>query len=301
LLPAGLVLLTFQFLPIFYAFYISLHRWGIVKEAFIGLDNYKALFHDAEFGKSLVVTVWFVLGTVPVGILVSLFLALLLFGELRGRGFFRTMYFLPYITSVVAAAMAWSWIYNPQYGVLNYLLEKIGATPLKWLLEPTGVFQLLFAKTGAHLPPWAQGPSLALVAIILMTVWNMLGFNIVIFLAGLGGVSKEIQEAARIDGAGDWGVFRHVTWPLLMPITFFLFVINTIRAFQAFNQVYVMTQPDTGGPLGSTQVVTVYVFKTFYERADFGYGAALAFGLFLIILALTLAQFRLARDQVSYG
>lgn len=301
LLPAGAVLLAFHILPIFYAFFISLHQWGLIREEFVGLENYRTLLVDAEFRQSLVVTVWFVLGTVPLGIGISLALALLLFGELRARGLFRTIYFLPYVTSVVAAALAWSWIYNPQYGILNYLLTSADLPAQRWLLDPTGVFQLLLGGAGMTLPAWAQGPSLALVSIIAMTIWNTLGFNIVIFLAGLGGVSRELQEAARIDGAGDVAVFRHVIWPLLTPITFFLLIVNTIRAFQAFNQIYVMTQPDPGGPLNTTQVVTVYVFKTFYERTNMGYGAAMAFGLFLIILTLTLLQFRLAKDRVSYG
>jgi multiple sugar transport system permease protein len=301
LAPAGLLLIAFQFLPIFYAFFISLHRWGLVREAFVGFGNYRALLHDAEFWNSLGVTAWFVLGTVPVGIGISLLLAILLFGELKGRGFYRTIYFLPYVTSVVAAAIAWSWIFNAQYGLMNWLLKGMGLPSQQWLLEPTGVFQLLVRGVHLTLPPWAQGPSLALVAIIVMTVWSSLGFNIVIFLAGLGAVSKEVQEAAQIDGAGNWGVFRFVTWPLLMPTTFFLLVVNTIRAFQAFNQVYVMTQPSPGSPLGTTQVVTVYIFKTFYERTNMGYGAALAFALFVIILALTLIQFKLAEERISYG
>jgi multiple sugar transport system permease protein len=301
LLPAGGLLIAFQFLPIFYAFYISLHRWGLVREAFVGFDNYRTLVHDAEFGKSLVNTVWFALGTVPVGIALSLLLALLLFGELKGRGFLRTIYFLPYITSVVAAAIAWSWIFNAQYGLMNSMLHGIGLPAQQWLLEPTGIFQLLLKSAHVKLPDWAQGPSLALVSIMIMTVWNSLGFNIVIFMAGLGAVSKEVQEAAEIDGAGQWGVFRHVTWPLLMPTTFFLVVVNTIRSFQAFNQIYVMTQPSVGGPLGTTQVATVFIFKTFYERTDMGYGAALAFGLFLIILALTLIQFKMAGERITYG
>ncbi len=301
LLPAGIILVTFQFLPIFYAFFISLHRWGLVREGFAGGANYAQLLHDPVFWKSLVNTTWFVLGTAPVGIGLSLLIALLLFGELRARGFFRTLYFLPYITSTVAAALAWSWIYNPQYGVLNFLIGKAGGTPQKWLMDPHGVFGMVARGAGMELPAWAQGPSLALVAIIVMTIWNSLGFNIIVFLAGLGAVSKEYQEAARIDGAGEMAVFRHVIWPLLTPTTFFLLIINTIRAFQAFNQVYVMTQPNPGGPLGTTQVVTVFIFKTFYERTNMGYGAALAFALFVIILALTLIQFRLAGEQVNYG
>jgi multiple sugar transport system permease protein len=301
LLPAGLVLVTFQFLPIFYAFYISLHRWGLIREAFVGLENYRDLLHDAEFWRSLVNTLWFVLGTVPLGIGISLGLALLLFGELKARGFFRTLYFLPYITSTVAAALAWSWIYNANYGVLNFFLNKLGITSLKWLVEPTGIFKMMLGRAGDHLPAWAQGPSLTLAAIIVMTIWNTLGFNLIVYMAGLGAVSKEFQEAARIDGASEWKVFRHVTWPLLTPTTFFLLIINTIRSFQAFNQIYVMPSPNPGGPLGTTQVVTVYVFKTFYSQTRMGYGSAVAFALFLIILALTLVQFRLAREKITYG
>ncbi|MBW3625532.1 MAG: sugar ABC transporter permease, partial [Armatimonadetes bacterium] len=166
LLPAGVILLTFHILPIFYAFYISLHEWGLVREEFVGLEHYRTLIGDSDFRQSLMVTVWFVLGTVPLGIALSLVIALLLFGELRARGFFRTVYFLPYITSVVAAALAWSWIYNPQYGILNFVLERGGLPAQRWLLDPTGVFQLLLGGAGANLPGWAQGPSLALVSII---------------------------------------------------------------------------------------------------------------------------------------
>ncbi|MCC6445411.1 MAG: sugar ABC transporter permease [Armatimonadetes bacterium] len=299
LTPALLIVGGFHFLPIFYAFYISLHKWEILQERFIGLENYTRLARDPEFGQSLLVTLYYVIGTVPLGLAVSLGVALLLFRGLKGTGFYRTVYFLPNITSVVAAAVVWSWIFNPQqYGVLNYLFSLFGSSPQQWLLESNGIFKLLFMKLGLPLPGWAGGPSLALVCIVVMSVWSSLGFNMIVFLAGLGSIPKEFQEAARIDGAGEWGVFWKVTFPLLSPTTFFLVIISTIRAFQAFNQIFVMTG---GGPLGTTRTITVYIFKTFYESTRVGYGAAIAFALFAIILLLTLVQFKAIGERVHYG
>jgi len=299
LLPALLIIGGFHFLPIFYAFYISLHKWEIVRERFIGLENYIDLIQDKDFGQSLVVTLYYVIGTVPLGLAVSLAVALLLFRNLKGTGIYRTIYFLPNVTSVVAAAVVWSWIFNPQqYGVLNYLLSLIGVQPQPWLLESNGIFKLLFQKIGVALPDWAGGPSLALVCIVIMSIWSSLGFNMIVFLAGLGSIPKELQEAARIDGASEWSVFWKVTFPLLSPTTFFLLIISTIRAFQAFNQIFVMTN---GGPLNTTRTITVYIFKTFYESTRIGYGAAIAFALFAIILVLTLVQFKAIGARVYYG
>lgn len=301
LLPAGLVLVAFHLCPVFYAVYISLHKWSLFKERFVGLANYAALPFDPEFRQSLGVTFYYVLGTVPFALAISLVLALLLFGNLYAKGLYRTIYFLPYVTSVVAAAVVWSWIYNPQYGILNYVLVKLGVcnpqSPPQWLLEPRGVFQLALSQLGVSVPDWLAGPSLALIAVTAMGVWNTIGFNMIVFLAGLGAIPKELQEAARIDGADEWLVFRHVTLPLLSPTTFFLTVIGTIRAFQAFNQIYVMTK---GGPLGTTRTVTMYIYSRFYESHDVGFGAAIAMVLLLIILAFTLLQFRVAAERVTY-
>jgi len=301
LLPAAVLILAFHFLPLFYALYISLHKWSLIPERFVGAANYFALAHDQEFRHSLSVTLWYVVGTVPLAIAISLAIALMLFRPLWGRGIYRTLYFLPYVTSVVAAAIVWSWMYNPRYGILNYILIKLGVcsaeSPPQWLLEPRGVFQLALQNAGSPLPTWAQGPSLALVAVTIMGVWNAIGFNVIVFLAGLGSIPRELQEAARIDGADEWKVFRHVTLPLLSPTTFFLFIVSTIRAFQAFNQIYVMTR---GGPMGTTRTVTMYIFSRFYESHEVGYGAAVAMALFLIILAFTLLQFRVAAGRVTY-
>jgi multiple sugar transport system permease protein len=306
LVPATVILTLFHFFPIFYAFYVSLNKWSILQERFLGLSNYVQLVQDSEFWQSLVVTIYFAIGTVPLTLILSLFVAVLLFQNIVGRGIFRTVYFLPNITSVVAAAVVWGWIFNPQYGVINYFLNKIGWPSQRWLVEPTGIFELIGVK-GLHLtsfPSWAAGPSLALVSIMIMTIWAGIGFNMIIYLAGLGNIPKELYEAARIDGANEWQVFRKITLPLLSPTTFFLLVISTIRSFQAFNQIYTMTirNGPAGGPLNTTRVVTVLIYNLAFGGGipKMGYAAAAAFILFGIILALTILQFRVAEQRVHY-
>ncbi|MDH7568603.1 MAG: sugar ABC transporter permease [Armatimonadota bacterium] len=295
LLPTLVIIGVFHLFAIFYAFYISLHKWSILKEAYVGLANYVALVYDPEFRQALTVTVWYVLGTVPLGLLIALGVAVFLNRPIRGRGFYRTLFFLPYVTSLVAAAAVWQWMYNPDYGVVNLLLEKVGLPGQKWLLEPTGVFQLLARSVGLHLPAWAAGPSLALVSIVVMSIWSSLGFNVIVYLAGLGTIPRELQEAARVDGATEWRVFRDVVLPLLRPTTFFLVIIATIRAFQAFNQIYVMSPNDP-----TTRTLTLFIFQTFYGSNRAGYGAAVAMALFLILLLLTLAQLRVGQQRVTY-
>ncbi|HHX39278.1 MAG TPA: sugar ABC transporter permease [Armatimonadetes bacterium] len=296
LLPALVIIGVFHVFAIFYAVYISLHDWSILKEAYIGLANYSKLLADPEFRQSLLVTLWYVIGTVPVGLALSLGVAVLLFRPLRGVGFYRTLFFLPYITSLVAAAAVWQWMYNPDYGVLNLALARLGLPAQQWLLEPRGVFGLALAPLGISLPEWAAGPSLALVSIIVMSIWSGLGFNVIVYLAGLGSIPRELQEAARVDGAGEWQVFRQVTVPLLSPTTFFLVIIATIRAFQAFNQIYVMSPNDP-----TTRTLTMFIFQTFYGSSRAGYGAAAAMALFVILLLLTIAQMRLGQEKVHYG
>jgi len=304
LLPATVIIALFHFLPIFYAFYVSLNKWTIIQERFIGLDNYVRLLRDVEFWQSLGVTIWFVLGTVPTSLVLGLIVAVLLFQNIRGRGIFRTLYFLPNITSVVAAAVVWGWIFNTQYGVFNYFLELVGLPALRWLQEPRGLFELMAEPLGMTLPSWASGPSLALCAITIMTIWSSVGFNMIIFLAGLGNIPRELYEAARMDGATEWEVFRRITLPLLSPTTFFLLIISVIRAFQAFNQIYTMTirNGPAGGPLNTTRTVTVYIINTAFLGGNpkIGYASAAAFILFFIILGLTVLQFRTAEGRVYY-
>lgn len=305
LAPAMTILAVFHFYPVFYAFYISLHRWRIRKQAFIGLENYQSALHDKEFWQAFLNTTWFAIITVPVTMAVALTLAYLLFQKVKFLGFFRTLYFLPYVTSAVAAAAVWSWVFSTRNGVANELLARIGIGPQRWLQEPRGLFELV--ASGLHLPwpGWLDGPSLALVAITVTQIWHNLGFQIVIFLVGLGGVSKELYEAARVDGANERQLFFRITLPVISPTIFLIAVISTIDAFKAFTPIYVMsTQANVGGkpggPLGMTETTVVYVINQIFGASRYGYGAAVAMFLFAVIMALTLFQTWVSRRWVRY-
>ena len=311
-LPALAVLTVFHFLPGFAALGMSLMRWGVVPERFTGIDNYIAILDPRgsrfdEFANSLGVTFWYVLLTVPVEIVLGLVVAYLLFEKILGRGAYRTVYFLPYVTSTVAAAAIFAWIFAPQNGFLNFLLGFVGIGPQTWTLEPRGLFELIGSAAGVPLHGFLAGPSLALVAVAILTVWHYVGFQTVIFMAGLANISKEYYEAARVDGADERQVFWHVTLPLLSPTTFFVLVVATIGTMRSFNEVYVLTtatgQGAPGGPLGTTTTLTLEIFKTFFQRTSnngIGLGAAMSFILVAIILALTFVQFRVIGRRVEY-
>ena len=301
--PATLILLAFHLLPVFYAFYISLHKWKIVKGEFLGLDNYVKVLQDPAFSRSLQVTAFYVLGTVPLTLAISLLLAYLLFQKVRGQSFYRTMFFLPYITSTVASSAVWVWIFNPRHGPLNQILELLGIAPQKWMLEPRGIFRILTEAMGVEIPSWAAGPSQALVGIMVFVIWFYVGWDTVIFLAGLGNIPPELYDAAKIDGAGRWALFRHITLPLLSPTIFFLTTMAMIGSFQAFNHIFVMSRAaggQLGGPLRTTTTTTILMFDYFYSRVRFGYASAIAFLLFAIILTLTIIQQRSSRERVFY-
>ncbi|MFN8474696.1 MAG: sugar ABC transporter permease [Anaerolineae bacterium] len=298
LAPAALLLFVFSIRPLFYAFYMSLNTWSLRRGPveFIGLANYQRLLQDDKFWNSLIVTFYYVVFTVPVTLVLGLLVAYLLFQGVRGLSLYRTLYFLPFITSLVAASTVWATIFNPQSGFVNNILTKLGLAGPKWLQEPNGIFQLAANNFGVQLPEWAAGPSLALVTIMIFVIWQRLGYDIVIYLAGLSNIPKELYEAARIDGAGSWQLFRHITVPLLSPTIFFLIVISTIGALQAFTQIVTMNQAAAqtkGGPLDTTMTTTIYLFRIFYGEAgppNYSYATAMAFVLFLIILGLTLLQ-----------
>lgn len=299
LLPSLVILGTFHFFPLLYAAYISLHRWRFVDQGFVGLQNYQAAVASPDFWSALANTVFFVLMTVPTTMVLALVFATMLFRRVRFLAFYRTVFFLPYVTSSVAAAGVWAWIFNPEYGVANHLLGFVGVGPQRWLQEPRGLIMLAAAHVGVHVPAWAGGPSLALVAIALMTVWSYLGFEIVIFLVGLGTISGDVYEAASVDGAGPVQLFRRISLPLLAPTVLLVSIITTIGAFQEFNRIYQMsTQANVGsrpgGPLGTTQTLVVLVYNEFYSSLHVGYGAAIAFLLFVILAVLSVAQFALA-------
>jgi len=252
---------------------------------------------DEEFLNSLIITVFYAVGSVPLQLIIALVLAYILFQNIKGKELFRMIFFLPYVTPVVTTAVVFRIIFSPrETSLANLLIGKLGIEPLKWLFEPKAISELMFGLK--DLSGLLAGPSLALITIILFGVWTFVGYNTVIFLAGLGGISKEVYEAAEIDGANSWDLFRFVTVPLLSPITFYLFLISFIGTFKAFNHIFVMKVPNA-----QKTVVTasVQIFQTFYTENNFSVAASEAIILFLIILGLTFAQNKLLGDRVFYG
>ena len=236
LLPVFTILLCFHVLPIFYSFAVSLYSWDLIGEPeYVGLENFSRLMDDPMFYKSIYNTLYYAVVSVPLAIFCSLGIALLLNNPISAIGIYRTVYFIPVITSINAVAIVWNYIYHPEFGLLNKLLAVFGVAPRLWLQDPT----------------WAMP------CIIFMSVWKGLGYNVIIFLAGLQNIPNHLYEASLIDGANAWQRFRNITWPLLSPTTFFVFVMSVISSFQVFSQIYMMTP--RGGPLKSTVVIVYYL------------------------------------------
>jgi len=302
LTPALSILLVFRIFPIFLSIRMSLYDWGMAgPRAFVGLGNYIAVLKDPLFWKSLLNTGWYVLFELPATLLLSLFIALLLNQRIRGLSIYRTIYYLPVVTSIVAVSVVWKWIFHPDRGVLNYLLSLIGITNIRWLQDPRGLFELIFGSAAAHWPYALRGPSVALCSLVLMGIWKALGYNIVIFLAGLQNIPQTYYEAARIDGASRFKTFWKITLPLLSPTTYYVLIMSSIAAFETFAQVWIMTGPPPGGPLHTTKVVMYYFYENAFELWRLGYGAAIAFLAFLIILGLTILQRVFLEKRVHYG
>lgn len=295
--PALWLLLAWQVLPALYAFWLSLlRRFNFLgSTTFAGLENYQILLQDPLFWRAMGNTFWFALLTVPTGILLATFLAILLNEPLRGMGLYRTLFFLPYITPLTAAAVVWKWVYHPEFGLLNQLLHTPG---LDWLSRPEGVLALAAAPLGLRLEGFLAGPSLAFLAVMVVSVWHFLGYQVVVILAGLQNIPREYYEAAQLDGASWWQQHRYITWPLLSPTTFFLATLGLIGAFQVFTQVYILTP--TGGVLQDTLTVTFYLYNKGFRDSDFSYASAIAVVVFLAILVLTLWQRRLLERKVNY-
>lgn len=272
---------------------------------------------DKDLWNGLKVTVFFSLGTVPVQLGIALFLAVLLFQKLRGSDIFRTLYFLPYVTPVIASATVFRLLFSDrQSAPVNSLLSYVGISPQLWLREPDGIFSILAAAVGlegfpeAYIPTWVPpdlstliadwlpGPSMALVVILSLSVWMFVGYNVVIYLAGLGNIPSELTEAAAIDGANRWDIFRNITFPLLSPTTYFLSLLAVMGTFKAFNTIWVMR---VGQALGTTDTLSVVIFEEFFLKSRYGYASALAFVLFGIILVLTFFNNRIQGSRVFYG
>ena len=302
ILPALIIVLVFRTLPILSSFTASFTDYDIGGfHGFVGFANYARMLSDARFWQSVLNTVFFVLGVVPAGLLIPLFLAMLLRRKLAGKSFYRTIYFLPVVTSAVAISVVWTWLYNPEAGPINQIITALGGEPLLWLREPRGIFEMMLSPLGIHPKGILAGPSLALVSLMLVSIWKSTGYNTVLFLAGLENIDESYYEASRLDGAGAWGTFRHITWPLLSPTTYYVLIMSTIVSFKTFALVYVMTPPPGGGPLGTTNVMVFYLFQKAFDRFDIGYASAISVFLFLILLSLTIAQRRIAGKRVYYS
>jgi multiple sugar transport system permease protein len=297
LAPAVILLLVFEVFPILYGAYISACDWRLSCTQFIGFDNYARALTTSSTWHSLLITATYSLISVPLQLGIGLAVAYLLYQKVRGQNFFRTVLFLPYITSTVASAAVWSYLYSPDSGLLNGVIRAVGLTPQHWLTEPKGIFGLMAGTVGIALPVWAAGPSLALVSLIAFTTWVFVGYDITIFLAGLGNIPPELYDAAKVDGAGGWTLFRSITLPLLSPTTYFLLIFTVIGTFKAFNHVWVMTE---GGPGDATTTTSVLIFQQLYQANRYGPAAALSFILFAVILLLTLVQNQVAGRRVVY-
>jgi multiple sugar transport system permease protein len=254
---------------------------------------------DEDMWQGLKVTVFYSLGTVPVQLTIALFLSVLLFQKLKGSEAFRIIFFLPYVTPFVASAAVFKQMFaNRAAAPANVVLKWLGISPQAWVGEPEGIFSLIGNGIGLDIPAWAAGPSMALVVIILHSIWTWVGYNTVIYLAGLGNIPTEMTEAAEIDGATQWQVFRYVIFPLLSPTTYFLSLLAIIGTFKAFNTIWIMRE---GAALGTTDPFSVTIFVEFFSKTRYGYASALAFVLFAIILGLTVLNNRIQGSTVFYG
>jgi len=278
-LPALALIFVFFFLPVVAGFLLSFTDFDIYAigdsslARFVGFSNYANLLHDATFWTAIRNTFYFALVGGPLTVAVSLGAALLVNARaVRFRGLFRTVYFTPFVTTLVAIAVVWRYLYHPRYGLLNYLLGHLGIGPVDWLGDP-------------H---WAMP------AIIVMAVWKNFGYNMLIFIAGLQSIPEELYEAARIDGAGALRRFRHVTIPQLAPTFLFVGVVTMIGYFQLFAEPYVMTG---GGPLRATTSLVLFMYEEGFRWWRMGNAAAIAFVLFFIILLWTLLQLRVQRER----
>lgn len=278
ILPALIGFFVFMLYPMFTGVYLSFTAWGgFGPVKWVGLENWIKLLHDKHFLKAVWNTVYYTLGILAIGVPLALLLALLLNQKfLRGRNFFRAVYYLPVISMMVAVSMLWKWLLSPNHGLVNYFLGFIGLPKINWLLDPR----------------WAM-PGL-----ILMSIWKGTGFNMVIFLAGLQGIPKMYYEAAEIDGANSWHKFRYVTLPLLSPTTYFIVITTMIHSFQIFQQAYILTE---GGPREATTTIVYYIYKNAFEWFQMGYACTQAVLLLVILVLATLFQQWLQKRWVFYG
>lgn len=265
--------------PMIFAFILAFMSWdGNNPISFVGMDNFKRLLVDSRFKIALVNTIVYCIATVPLTLAAALGLAVTLNQKIIGRSFFRTISFFPYVASLVAVAAVWNMIFSPGAGMINVMLTHLGVDK-------------------AHLPKWAADAHWAMFTVVLFSVWKSMGYYMVIYLAGLQGISAELYEAASIDGANKFRKFISITWPQLKPTTFFVVIMLTINSFKVYDQIYMLTQ---GGPGTSTLVLVYHIYQTaFVTSSDYGYASAISMVLFAIVLLITIIQFRTERSYAN--
>ena len=269
-LPALVGTLIFIIIPVICSFALSFSKWDLLSPIeFVGLENYRLLFKEPLFYKILINTVVFAISTSVFGVIIPLILACILNSKIRGSEFFKTAYFLPFITPMIVVGVIWEWIFDPNIGFINYILN----IHINWLYDS----------------------NFAMPALIIVSVWKLIGYNMIIFLGALSAISQNMFEAAKIDGANPIQTFIYVTVPRLSPSIFFVVIITAISSFQVFDLIYLMTQ---GGPLDSTNVLVYSIYKNAFEYFNVGKASAIAYVLFFIILVLTLIQWSIRKKLV---
>lgn len=264
ILPALFGTFIFIIIPVLFSFILSFCEWDLLSDIkFIGIENYKNLFYEKSFLLILKNTFIFAISTAILGVTIPLILSSILNNKIRGSELYKTAYFLPFITPMIVIAVVWEWIFDPNNGLLNYLLK----TNINWLYDT----------------------NTALTALIIVSTWKLIGYNMVIFLSGFSTINQNIYESAKIDGANPIQTFFKITLPLLSPTIFFVLIITTISSFQIFDLIYLMTQ---GGPLESTNVLVYWIYKNAFEFFEIGKASAGAYILFVIILLLTIIQWK---------
>jgi multiple sugar transport system permease protein len=263
--------------PIIFSLILAFCKWDMITPInFVGMDNFVKMFSDMRFLHSMYNTFYYTIFSVPLGIIGSIMVALLMNQKWKSVRLLRTIYYLPSVTAGVASAIIWMWLLNPDFGLINYGLSILGIKGPQWMADEV----------------WAKP------AFIIMSLWGV-GGNMIIYLAGLQGIPRQLYEAAEIDGAGMMQKFRYVTLPMLTPVIFFNLIMSIVWSFQIFTQVYVMTGGQ-GGPADSTLVMVLYIYQQAFKFHNMGYASAIAWVLFIIILLFTMLQFKISGGWVHY-
>jgi len=281
--PAILLFVIFVLGPLVASFYWSFTDYNAIHAPkWVGLDNYRNIFfHDSRFWKSIRNTIFYTVGVIPTGVALSLMLAIAVDQQIRFKNFFRIIYFIPSVTSIIALSVIWKWMFaGEKYGLINYFLMQIGLKPVDWLMSPV----------------WT------LPAIMIMSIWAGIGYNMILFLAGLQTIPTTVYEAADIDGANMWEKFWRITLPLLKPTMVFVVIMGLITSFQVFESIYIMTEAEfgIGGVLDSALTVVAYLYDMGFRKFQMGYASALGYIVFAVVFTITIINIKFVKTRVEY-